>query len=81
MAEGPIDINGPRKSAEKNDALKEALQTIFLRVTDAQNKMNMRVEDLVKDVTDLTLEINDIIANLYKKYPELEPDMEEEELE
>lgn len=81
MADGPIDINKNTKSAEKNEAIKEALQLMFSRVSDHQVKIHMRVEDLLKDVHDLNTEVNDLIANLYERFPELEPDFEEEEEE
>lgn len=74
MADTPVDISGPRKSVEKNADLKTALQNLFILVSDAHTKLHMRMEDLVKDSADLSAEVNEVIASIYSKYPELEPE-------
>jgi len=81
MADVPVDINTQTKKKQKDDEIKMSLQSIFTLVCDHQNKIHMRVEDLVKDVADLQSEVSNLIGILYEAYPELQPDeIEEEEL-
>lgn len=78
MAE-PIDINKNKKDAERTQDLKDALYIIYVRLVDSQNKLNMRIEDLAKDCADLTIELDHVIATLYEKYPELQPELPDDE--
>lgn len=77
----PIDINGKKKDVERTEELKITLHTLFVEAIELQNRINMRAEDLVKDAADHASRINEMIAELYTKYPELQPDLEEEEVE
>lgn len=81
MADQPIDIHKNKKDLERTEELKEALHAIYSEVIDHQNKTHMRVEDLVKDACDHQERITTLIASIYETYPELSPDLEEEEFE
>jgi hypothetical protein len=81
VADQPIDINSKRKDSDKNDALRDQLQLIFTQIVRTEEKLRVRIEDLNNDATELRAVIEGLIGDLYTRFPELEPKLDEEETE
>lgn len=79
MADQPIDINKNKKDMERLEAAKEAIHNLYTKTYNAQMKLTMRVEDLMLDSQTLMAQILLDLEELYEQFPELAPDLEDNE--